>query len=49
MTNPIVQEPNSPDLKQVLWRLELGKRLDTLPERVTPTLHGRYATIIIVT
>ena len=35
MTKPIVQDPISPDLKQVLRRLKLGKMLDTLPERVT--------------
>ena len=35
MTKAIVQDPISPDLKQVLRRLKLGKMLDTLPERVT--------------
>ena len=35
MTKTIVQDPISPDLKQVLRRLKLGKMLDTLPERLT--------------
>ena len=35
MTKPVVQDPISPDLKQVLRRLKLGKMLDTLPERLT--------------
>jgi IstB-like ATP binding protein len=35
VTKPMVQDPISPDLKQVLRRLKLGKMLDTLPERLT--------------
>ena len=35
MTKTTVQDPISPDLKQVLRRLKLGKMLDTLPERLT--------------
>ena len=35
MTKTVVQDPISPDLKQVLRRLKLGKMLDTLPERLT--------------
>jgi DNA replication protein DnaC len=35
VTKTIVQDPISPDLKQVLRRLKLGKMLDTLPERLT--------------
>ena len=35
MTKTAVQDPISPDLKQVLRRLKLGKMLDTLPERLT--------------
>ena len=35
MTKTLVQDPTSPDLKQVLRRLKLGKMLDTLPERLT--------------
>jgi DNA replication protein DnaC len=34
MTTTVVQDPISPDLKQVLRRLKLGKMLDTLPERL---------------
>jgi len=35
VTKTAVQDPISPDLKQVLRRLKLGKMLDTLPERLT--------------
>ena len=35
VTKTVVQDPISPDLKQVLRRLKLGKMLDTLPERLT--------------
>ncbi|MGH3847030.1 MAG: ATP-binding protein [Pseudonocardiaceae bacterium] len=35
MTKPVVQDPISTDLKQVLRRLKLGQMLDTLPERLT--------------
>jgi DNA replication protein DnaC len=32
---PALSDPVSPDLKQVLRTLKLGKMLDTLPERLT--------------
>src|SRR5262252_8157199 len=32
---PVLTDPVSPDLKQVLRALKLGKLLDTLPERLT--------------
>ena len=35
VTKTVVQDPISPDLKQVLRRLKLGKMLDTLPDRLT--------------
>ena len=34
VTKAIVQDPISPDLKQVLRQLKLGRMLDTLPERL---------------
>ena len=35
MTKTVVQDTISPDLKQVMRQLKLGKMLDTLPERLT--------------
>ena len=35
MTKTVIHDPISPDLKQVLRQLKLGRMLDTLPERLT--------------
>ena len=35
MTKTVVRDPISPDLKQVMRQLKLGRMLDTLPERLT--------------
>ena len=39
MTKTVVRDTISPDLKQVMRQLKLGRMLDTLPERITLAKH----------